>query len=188
MNDIMTHVSFFHTVEFLAAAALAILFFARPWQTFWADIAKQRLSELKDRLFSLALEGRIGFDSPVYRVTRSWLNDQIRYADRMSFGDCVAFLIAFRGRIPRFRTLEDEFANVDDRELRAELRAIHLQAVQIQLGHMIVRSPLLLVFTVWMPFFILFVVMYGGVQTFSRWLISIANAASYRSFSESAKG
>ena len=180
----MTNISFFHTVEVLVVVALAILFFSRPWQTFCTDIARQRLFELRDRLFSLALEGRIKFDDPVYRATRDWLNNRIRYADRNVFSDLVAILIVHRGNVPETRTLDDEFAQIDDLELREELQTIRLRAIQVQLGHMLIRSPILLVFTVLAPFFILVGVVRGEILAFSRWLTSIADAVNHKDFSE----
>ena len=180
----MTHVSFFHTVEVLVVAALAILFFTGPWQTFCTDLARQRLFELRDRLFSLALEGRIEFDNPAYRATRDSLNHRIRYAERYVFGDMIAILIVHRGNVPVTRTLDDEFAQIDDLELRAELQKIHSRAVQVQLGHMVIRSPTLLVFTVLAPFVILLGAVSGGVIAFCRWLTSVADAVNYKDVSE----
>ncbi|MDE0253725.1 MAG: hypothetical protein OYG32_02925 [Rhodospirillaceae bacterium] len=75
-------------------------------------------------MFNLALDGRIEFDGPVYRATRDWLNDRIRRAGGNVFGVLIAFPIAHRGRVPRMPALDDVLAQFEDRELRAELKAI----------------------------------------------------------------
>ncbi|MDE0112151.1 MAG: hypothetical protein OXN84_07710 [Albidovulum sp.] len=180
----MNQMAFFHTVEVLIVIALTIWFFSGPWQVFCVDSVRQRLFELRDRLFNLALDGRIEFDDPIYRATRNWLNDRIRYADKDVFGDLIAFLIAHRGSVPRIRTLDDEFAQIEDHELLAELRTIHLRAIQIQLSHMLIRSPILLIFTILAPVLIVIGVVRGGVLACLRWLTNIADAANSGALSE----
>ncbi|MDE0256053.1 MAG: hypothetical protein OYG32_14775 [Rhodospirillaceae bacterium] len=180
----MTEAALFHTLEVLIVLALTILFFAGPWQGFCAASSRRRLFELRDRLFSLALDGRIEFDDPAYRATRDWLNDRIRRADGNVFGVPIAFLIAHRGGVPRTRTLDDVFAQVEDRELRAELKAIHARAIRIRLEHMLIRSPMLPVFAALAPVLILIFKARGGLPAFLRWLADIADAANCAAFPE----
>ncbi|MDE0534358.1 MAG: hypothetical protein OXI01_23340 [Albidovulum sp.] len=92
--------SFFHAFEVPKVLALTIRFFAGPWQSFCVASTRQRLFELRDRLFSLALDGRIEFDDPVYRATRDWLDGRNRRADGNIIGVLIAFLIAHRGNVP----------------------------------------------------------------------------------------
>ena len=182
MND----ASFFHTAEVLVVPALVILFFAYPWQTYCTDIVRQRLFELRDRLFMLAVEGKIGFDDPVYFSFRTSLNSRIRYADKIVFGDLVAFLIAYRGRVPEMRTLDDEIAALEDQELRSELHAMQVEALQLQLGHFVIRSPAILIFSVLAPIIILIAWICGGVRACLRWLTEFAKVMGHRDFREHA--
>ncbi|MDE0534357.1 MAG: hypothetical protein OXI01_23335 [Albidovulum sp.] len=81
------------------------------------------------------------------------------------------------------RTFDDVFAPIEDRELRAELKSIHAQPIRIQLEHLLIRSPILLVFTALAQVFILIGVVRGGIPALLRWLARIADAANCRDFS-----
>ena len=173
----MNQAVLFQTFEVLVVLTLTVWCFAGTCQVFSVDSARQRLFELRDRLFNLALDERIEFDDLVYRTTRNWLNDRIRHADNDVFGDLIAFLIAHRGSVPRIRALDDEFVQIENHELHAERSTIHVRAIQIQLIHVLIRSPILLIFTILAPVFIIAGVVHGGVLACLRWLTNIADAA-----------
>lgn len=182
----MTYAALFHTFEVLVVLALLILFFAYPWKAFCGDVLRQRLLELRNRLFMLAAEGRIGFDDPVYVSFRANLNNRIRYADGIVFGDLVAFLIAFRGKVPEMRTLDDEIAALEDEELRSELHAMHVASLQLQLGHIVIRSPVLLAFSVLAPIIVVIALIRGGVRACPRWLTEFVKFVNHSYLKESA--
>ena len=182
----MTNTDLFHAFEVLAVLALVILFFAYPWQAFCTDIVRQRLFELRDRLFMLAVEGKMGFDDPVYVSFRNSLNNRIRYAERIVFGDLVAFLIAFRGEVPEIRTLDDEIVALEDQELRSKLLAMQLESLQLQLVHVVIRSPVILVFSILAPVIIMIALIHGGVRVCLRWLTEFAKVVDHSDFREHA--
>ncbi len=168
---------FYYAVEFLLVVAVLIWFFAHPWQTFCMDVARHRHFELRNRLFMLAVNGHISFDDPLYRALREWLNNRIRWAHVNLFGDMIAMLIANGGAVPKTRTLGDEINEIDNEGLRTQLQAIYAQAIQVQLRHMLVRSPLFWAFTVLYPIFLLIDLIDGSFQRLIRWLSDLKQAA-----------
>ena len=173
----MTPEAFFYIIEILLTAGFLVWFFARPWQSFCVDISRQRYFELRDKLFFLAMNEKISFDDPVYKAFREWLNNKIRLAHANRFGDMVAILIVHKGVVPKTPTLADELAKVGDVNLRAEMQEMYSQAIQIQIGHMAVRSPIILVLTVLTPFIILTELISGGVRVCLRWIANLAQVA-----------
>ena len=173
----MTPEMFFFAIEILLVAALLVWFFARPWQAFCIDASRHYYFELRDRLFMLAVNRHIGFDDPVYRALREWLNHRIRLAHINVFGDIVAILIAHNGAVPKIQTLGNRIEKMEDESLRMEIRSIYIRAIQVQIGHMVVRSPVFLVLTILTPFAILVEWVNGGVRTISRWFTDLAKIA-----------
>ena len=174
----MTPDEFYHVAEFLLVAAVLVWFFAHPWQALCIDASRHRCFELRNRLFLLAVSGRIAFDDPLYQALREWLNSRIRLAHVNLFGDIVATLIAHGGGVPKVKTLGDEIEQMDNGELRDELRSIYFQAIELQIGHMVVRSPFFLgLLAVFAPVVFLIDLIDGSVRTMIRWLTNLAQVA-----------
>lgn len=173
----MSPESFYYIAEGLFALALLVWFFARPWQAFCLDASRHRYFELRDRLFLLAVEERISFSDPNYKALREWLNSRIRMAHRNVFGDLVALIIACRGEIPKITTVGNELEKIEDETLRRELQSIYYQAIHIQIQHMTVRSPLILILAVLAPLVVLIELVDGSVRAILRWLTDLAQVA-----------
>lgn len=73
------------------AALLAIAF--PLYNNYRVDRLRQQLFALRDQLFDDALNGRIRFDSPAYRVTRTMLNGMIRFGHRISWSGILTTLL-----------------------------------------------------------------------------------------------
>jgi hypothetical protein len=68
------------------ATLMALLcFFYGPWQRASEDLARQFLFEQRARLFLLACEGKLSFDSPSYKNARLMLNAYLRFAHDLSW-------------------------------------------------------------------------------------------------------
>lgn len=173
----MASLGFFYAVEILVVAAVLMWFFARPWQAFCTDISRHRYFELRDRLFVIAAQGRVEFDDPVYQALRDWLNQRIRHAHVNIFGDLVAVVIAHKGEVPKAQTVGDEIEEMENDSLRTEMQSIYMQAIQIQIAHMVVRSPIFLVLTVLTPIIILIELISGRIRAIIRWLSDLAEIA-----------
>ena len=177
MSDTMTPEAFYYVVEGVCAVALLVWFFARPWQAFCIDASRHRYFELRDRLFILAARKQIGFDDPNYKALRKWLNSRIRMAHRNVFGDIIALLIACKGEVPKINTIGNELAKVGDEALRRELESIYYQAIHVQIQHMVVRSPVILVLAALAPLVVLIELIDGSVRATLRWITNLAQVA-----------
>ena len=54
------------------------------------------------------------------------------------------------------------------------MRDIYFQAIRVQIDHMVVRSPIILAFTVLTPFIILVEMISGGVRVCMQWITDLA--------------
>lgn len=139
----MTPADFIYVIEALLGAAALIWFFSGPWQTLWTAVSRQRLFELRDRLFDLAADGRIGFSDPAYLESREYLNFSIRRTHTNTFGQFVLGAITLAEVGTPGETVLDTVERVQDEPIRRELREILLRSVATEVGHMFIRSPLL---------------------------------------------
>ena len=139
----MTPADFIYVVQALLCAAVLIWFFSGPWQTLWTAVSRQRLFELRDRLFDLAADGRIGFSDPAYLEAREYLNFSIRRTHTNTFGQFVLGAITLAEVGTLGETVLDTVERVQDEPIRRELRDILLRSVAAEVGHMVIRSPLL---------------------------------------------
>lgn len=140
-------------LQILVSLAVLLWFFTGPWSSFWVDTSRQRCFELRDRLFLFAADGGIGFDDPLYRRTREWLNACIVRAHDVKLWNVMAFIVVCGpGPRPDLRT---DILKMPDGPARTELREIIEQSVRVQAGLILARSPLLLAVTVLTPLFIL---------------------------------
>ena len=140
-------------LQILISLAVLIWFFTGPWSSFWVDTSRQRCFELRDRLFLFAADGGIGFDDPLYRHTREWLNACIARAHDVKLWNVMTFIVVC-GPGPR-PDLHADILKMPDGRARTELREIIEQSVRVQTGLILARSPLLLAVTVLTPLFIL---------------------------------
>ena len=170
----MSAESFFHFLEFLLCVALLVLFFTTVWQGLCTDITRQRHFELRDQLFLLAMNGRVGFSDSVYRDLREMLNDRIRMAHRIRISDFISWLIVHKGIVPKDHTLSDKIEMVSDSDLRSELRRIYNQVNQYLSIHIIVRSPICILIAPFVVLIILFAFIGGGAVACTRWFLNLA--------------
>ncbi len=140
-------------IQILISLAVLIWFFAGPWSSFRVDTSRQRCFELRDRLFLFAADGGIGFDNPLYRRTREWLNACIARAHDMKLWNLMAFIVVC-GPGPR-PNLYTDILKMPDGQARTELREIVEQAMFVQIELMVARSPFLLTVTALAPLFVL---------------------------------
>jgi hypothetical protein len=76
------------TDALLALAGLLCLFYG-PWQIVCTNLSQQIISEHRDRLFDMALDGRLAFDSEAYRAAFRILNDLLRFARTLTWQELV---------------------------------------------------------------------------------------------------
>lgn len=151
----MTVEGFVDVIQILIAAVVLIWFFSDPWPSFWVDVSRQRCFELRDRLFLLAADEGIGFDDPLYRRTREWLNACITHAHDMKLWNVTAFILACGPALDRRPGLHADILGMPDGHAKAELREIVEQGLRIQVELMLARSPFLLAVTILAPLLVL---------------------------------
>lgn len=173
----MSPEAFYYIAEGLFALAVLMWFFARPWQAFCIDASRHRYFELRDRLFMLAANDRISFNDRNYKGLREWLNDRIRMAHRSVFGDLIALIIACRGKVPKINTISNDLEKIEDEALRRELQSICHQAIRVQIQHMVVRSPVILVLALLAPLVLLIELIDGSVRAMGRSITDLIQVA-----------
>lgn len=118
-----------------------------PWQTHWEDWGRQRLFEVRDRIFDLASEGRMDFRDRRYVTIRNSLNQMIRFAHELTWVRLIYFALMVRGGMVALRrpsSLEMAVEELDDPEIKAVIEA-EMIAVAKTVGMVVVmRSPLLI--------------------------------------------
>ena len=143
----LTSEGFLDVVLILLSVIVLIWLFSGPWSSLWVDVSRQTCFELRDRLFLLALDGHIGFDDPIYRRTREWLNTCIGHAHDMKFWNLVASIAACKPDLAARKGLYAEILKMEDGSVKTQLLDIADKATTAQLGLMVVRSPFLLAIT-----------------------------------------
>lgn len=76
----MNYEIYIHALYGLITLSIFLLFFYWRWQLYVTDVTRQRLFELRDRLFDYALDHKEFRDSPTSKEIRELLNGMIRFA------------------------------------------------------------------------------------------------------------
>jgi len=133
-----------------ALALLWVLIFV-CWKNYRVDQLRQNLFALRDDLFDFALTGAVAFDHPAYGKLRTTINGMIRFAHRIAFPRILLAVLTERiWHDPSKRTPFEEWQEAVDTirstEVQERLRELHQRMYVLVVGHMISRSPTLLVF------------------------------------------
>lgn len=72
------------------------LFFNTKYQEYRIDLTRQRLFELRDALFDVALSGDLDFNSKAYGLCRKTINGMIRYCHKLTLLHVLAILFVCR--------------------------------------------------------------------------------------------
>ena len=68
------------------------------YRDYRVDLFRQRLFELRDRVFDFARSGQLSFDHPAYGILRSTINGFIRFGHRFGVLQIVLFVSIIRRR------------------------------------------------------------------------------------------
>jgi hypothetical protein len=119
----------------LLVLSIMIVVFLGPWQNWIVDVTRQRLFEVRDRLFDEAMRGRIFFEDPAYLAGREDINAMIRFCHRATWINVTAEALILGCRDAPFDVVEQNC-----------LVAMHLRAAEkVMLTGMVLRSPFLIV-------------------------------------------
>lgn len=76
--------------------ALVIWYFLGPHRDYWNDLTRERLFDIRDRLFDAARRGDLDFDDRAYQITRMTINGMIRTVHDFSPSAFVTFAVLHR--------------------------------------------------------------------------------------------
>lgn len=74
-----------HAIEGIIGLGAFLFFIWGPWQWCVSDLTRNRLFELRDRLFDMGINGQLDFTSSAYQELRELFNTQIRFAHHLNF-------------------------------------------------------------------------------------------------------
>lgn len=74
-----------HAIEGIIGLGAFLFFLWGPWQWCVSDLTRNRLFELRDRLFDMGINGQLDFTSSAYQELRELFNTQIRFAHHLNF-------------------------------------------------------------------------------------------------------
>ena len=125
--------------------AFAVLYAA--WPRVVVDSIRQRIFEIRDELFDMAANGKIGFDDPVYIHFRDTANALIRYCHAISWPRIVflALPVKASGLERQYEPIHESIR--DNQPLRDKVKRLEVEMLVLVLGVMYLRSPLLLLLT-----------------------------------------
>ncbi len=107
------------------------------------SMARQRLFEIRDEVFDMAVAGKIDFRSREYRTVRTSLEKLIRYAHDLSLTQFLVFRWHMKrnGYVHRESALTVAVNNVRDPGTRREIEKLVSNAHEIMFWLMIGKSP-----------------------------------------------
>ncbi len=159
----------------ITVLALGLLIYG-PWQRQCEDWGRQQLFEIRDSIFNLAADGRIGFDDPRYRTIRDSINTLIRFMHECTWPRLIYLTLFFRwGRhLGLNRTLLEKAVNdIDEPELKRIINEKIYRMGYVVLVVVIWRSPFLLAVAVLVNFLL-------RILSFVEAIASFASAAKGR--------
>lgn len=122
-----------------------VLFYG-PWQSLCVEGARQVIFEQREKLFDLAADGRLAFDSVEYRELRDYLNKSIRFSHHMTMWQFLANRAALTGIRPK----NDEgpinriLRSIEDVEVRKKVAGIIDATAEALVNAMALRSMLVI--------------------------------------------
>lgn len=138
-------------LSFLISLSALMLLAYGPWQAAMEDWARQRLFEVRDRIFDMARAGRISFDDKRYIATRHALNSMIRFVHEITWVRML-YISIIRIWMPVHESeklgMKEAVEAIEDPVLAKELRREFAIAGTTLGMLMILRSPFLVLLLV----------------------------------------
>lgn len=135
----------------LLAALLLVVLFYGPWQSVCTDWARQTIFESRDRLFDMAREGRLSFESDEYRTIRSSLESLIRYAHQLTIVR-FAWMLSMRETPLKRSNMDTAISKIYDQDTRNEVRGLTDRACRAIIWMMGAKSLLGIMVMIAAPF------------------------------------
>jgi hypothetical protein len=138
-----------NTIELLISLILAVVVF-QFWKTHRLDTYRQRMFILRDRLFDYALEGRISFADPAYRLLRKSMNGFIRYGHQLTFFQLCLNLLRWhitenQPSLDWTKRWANAVESIPSEGVKRDLEALHAAALALVVKRLILESPSLII-------------------------------------------
>lgn len=141
-----SEVFYMSSVIFSGSCIFALWHFAI--KELMLDNFRDSVFVIRDRLYSLAKDGKIAYDSDAYRAVELFLNGVIRYAHRFSFSSFVLISFdeekAYADASRPFETIVSKIAGVEDPAVRVQLQDM-LGEVALLLPRYIAKSSVMFI-------------------------------------------
>jgi hypothetical protein len=165
------------TLDGFITAALIYLFLAwfyGPWQDVCTDYARQIVFEQRDKLFDLAADGKIKFESKEYRTLRASLNSVIRFAHDATIPRLIYVSFIMRGEDYKDTTLYAAIENVKDMPAHKDIEVILAKSMITTAWFTIIKSlPCAMILIIALPLVVLLGVCMAFVKTVKDWIVSV---------------
>jgi hypothetical protein len=119
-----------------------LVLFYWPWQGLCIEFARQIIFEEREKLFDLAMDGRLNFKSDEYRQIRDFLNKSIRFSHEMSLWKFAANrrVLARYRRTNEAPVLHDIVRSISDHSTRKAVYDIVDKSSNALVAAMALRS------------------------------------------------
>ncbi|MER8511663.1 hypothetical protein NKH47_01735 [Mesorhizobium sp. M1060] len=129
----------------VSLAGIVAIFYG-PWQKLCADYCRQIIFEQREKLFDLAADGKLEFDSGEYRLLRSFLEKTIRFSHELTVYRFILHQVSLRYDSDRGPSVGDVLMAIEDRDTRKEATMIIKKSSRALVTSMGARSLLVLAF------------------------------------------
>ena len=115
-------------------AGLLVWFFTGPYRQYQIDATRNRLFDLRSILHDCAYKGDPGFDSPLYKESRKFINGCIRYTHVFSLFLALTFAcyaMLSKNDVNRGNKLLRALNNCSEKEKNISLTVVGMSAAEI---------------------------------------------------------
>lgn len=132
-------------LSLIALTLLACLFYG-PWQDLCTDWARQIVFEKRDAIFDLARAGHLDFKSKDYRIIRTSLERDIRFAHELTWLRFGAFShLVRRRRLEQESELYQAIGRIRDDATREKVKLLVNEALLAMIVMMFCKSAVLII-------------------------------------------
>ena len=148
-----------HVLRFCLVLFVVWLVWYQFWIPYRVDYFRQRLFDLRDRLFAYAKAGNLEFTDPAYVNLRRAINALIRYGHRVTIWRIVMGMWALKkwGRSPMANDAaewEKHVAAIEDEETKRRMSGFGNEMLKTVLTHTILISPMTIAAIVFMAIYL----------------------------------
>jgi hypothetical protein len=140
----MTPQIFFARIETLLAIAFFVWFAYGRWQQLVIDVTRHELFKIRHRIFLMAADKKLDFNSAAYKELRETFNGLIRFCHVMTAPKMVAIYATRRYNAPQRMRMTELLGKFENTGTRQIIESEWRKAADFVSLSMLLRSPILL--------------------------------------------